>query len=76
MGFLRPKVPRPAPPPQVIQPAQEERPVVQELEQAAEERAREDVAQLRRGRVRTILTSGQGLAGQGMGGPRRTVLGG
>lgn len=61
--FSAPKQPKPLPPPE---PAN--------LEAQAEREAEEEARRLRKGRIETILTSGQGL--QDTSGGPKTVLGG
>ncbi len=64
MGKFKPKIPA------VSQP---EIPNPQDLQAEAEAAAREEAERLRKGRVQTVLTTGQGLeTPQG----RKTVLGG
>lgn len=69
--FKKPKAPKLPPPPPLPEP--------RDLDAEAEERARAEAEELRRGRVKTILTSGQGLDDEDAEQDptkRRTVLGG
>ena len=65
MGFL--KAPKPAAPPPAPDPAN--------LEAEAQAEAEAEARKLRKGRVQTVLTSGQGLEGAEQTG-LKTVLGG
>jgi hypothetical protein len=61
--FSAPKIKAPPPPPKPV-----------DLEAEAEREAEEEARRLRKGRVSTVLTGGQGLAGTD--GGVKTVLGG
>lgn len=64
MGKFKPSIPKPIP-----------GPTPEELEMQAQEKASKEAAELRAGRVKTILTSGQGLEEDAQK-KRKTVLGG